>query len=119
MNRTSRVVAAVLLVVTGGLTATGLAYADDNDDHDGRGHYYNFDHQGYYRSNRVEHYEGNKGCHSSDYNNDSNGVDSDNGCDLTRYDNRGYNGNSSPESEFGHGRRDGDEPLGNGLFESF
>jgi hypothetical protein len=120
MNRTRRVLAAVVLVAAGGLGASGLAYADDDDYYDDTGRYYDFDHQDYYNDHAVGDYEGNDGCDEDDYMTDGhNGVDSDNGCDTTRYENKGYNGNSSPESAFGHGRQDGDDPLGHELFDNF
>jgi hypothetical protein len=88
MKRTSHVVAAVLMVVTGGPPPPGWPTQATATITTTRGHYYSFGHHGYYNDNSVGRYEGNEGNHHSDYNTDGpNGVDSDNECDLTRYEN--------------------------------
>jgi len=93
MRSTHRVVAAAVIAAAASLGVTGFAQAADR-------------------------YPGNEGCASEDYGTQGPNDDrSDDGCDTTRYENRGYNGDSAPDRYvYGHGTPDGDRPLGEGLF---
>jgi hypothetical protein len=92
--RSIHYVVAGCVIATTTLIAAGIAQADD--------------------------YVGDSPCDSSDYSTSGHNDDrTDDGCDTKRYENRGENGGSAPQSlDYGHAHGRDDTPVVQGLLDA-